>query len=195
MDLTSFTGSFFDFLALGFTHITDFEGYDHMLFLVALTAVYTLKNWKAVVGLATGFTVGHSITLILGGLSLVPVNTSLIEWLIPVTIAITAIANLIKPVAGRFWLKFAACLGFGLIHGMGFSTFVKMMNGGDGLVSKILAFNIGVEVGQIVIVGVILLITWLIVDQLRMPQKWWSWSISLITIIISSLLIIRNWPF
>ena len=84
---------FFIYLGLGFDHITDPGGYDHILFVIALCAIYTLRQWKQVLVLVTAFTIGHSITLALATLKLINYDTKVIELLIPVTILITAVSN------------------------------------------------------------------------------------------------------
>ncbi|MEO0724729.1 MAG: HupE/UreJ family protein, partial [Bacteroidota bacterium] len=63
-------GSFGFYVELGFKHISDFAGYDHMLFLVALCAIYRLQQWKNILVLVTAFTIGHSVTLILSSLDI-----------------------------------------------------------------------------------------------------------------------------
>ncbi|NNE56181.1 MAG: HupE/UreJ family protein [Flavobacteriales bacterium] len=192
--MEDFTGSFGDFIWMGITHIGDFEGYDHMLFLAALCAIYGVKSWKTVAALATAFTVGHSITLILGGMSLLSFSSEWIEFLIPVTILLTAIANLVMAAQGSFWLRFMMCVGFGIIHGMGFSSFVRMFAGGDNLVSSLFGFNLGVELGQLAIVAAVLGLNWLVVTKANVPQNWWMriWSIG--AGLIALMLIIQKWP-
>ena len=86
----------FDFyIQLGFEHISDFAGYDHMLFLVALCAIYRIQQWKSILVLVTAFTIGHSITLVLSSLDIVTIPSNIIEFLIPVTIFLTAINNIV----------------------------------------------------------------------------------------------------
>ena len=114
------------YLQLGFDHISDIAGYDHILFLIALCAVYRLEQWKNLLILVTAFTVGHSITLALTSFSIITISSKIIEFLIPVTIAITAIYNVygydsmssVEKMNGRY----SMALFFGFIHGMGFLT-------------------------------------------------------------------------
>ena len=115
------------YLQLGFHHIFNLQAYDHLAFLVALAAPFIWQNWRNVVMLATAFTIGHSVTLALAVLQIVPVNESLIETLIPVTILLTSFFNMVqqaKPGSKtvRFPVQNLAALGFGLIHGLGFSN-------------------------------------------------------------------------
>lgn len=196
MDFATFSGSFSDFVLLGLTHITDFEGYDHMLFLLALCGVYGLKNWKLVLALITVFTLGHSSTILLGGMSIVRVNSAIIEWLIPITIAITALWNFFsKKDKTSVVPKLALCLIIGFIHGLGFSGFVRMFVAEDEVVSGLLSFNLGVEVGQVLVVTAILGLHHVAVKWIRIPQKFWIWGISGFALVISLVLTIQNWPF
>lgn len=177
------------YLQLGFSHISDLEGYDHILFIIALCAIYRLREWKNVALLATAFTIGHSITLALAVLGILPVNTAWIEFLIPVTIALTAIYNVVahrKAESNQIWDRtmkanygFAAL--FGLIHGMGFSNFLRsslMPGQEDQLVAQLLAFNIGVELGQLAIVAVVLILSAVALQLVRVQQREWNLFIS-----------------
>lgn len=175
--------SFPIFLRLGFDHILGPNGYDHILFLVALCAVYAFSEWKKVALLATAFTIGHSLTLALSALNIVRFPSEIIEFLIPVTILLTAIYNVTyqqsstlenhRPIHLNYLLALG---GFGLIHGMGFSNFFRstVMPGEEGqLVSQLLAFNIGVELGQLVIVGLVLGVSFLAARFLKTKQREW----------------------
>lgn len=179
------------YLQLGFAHITDLEGYDHILFIVALCAIYTLGQWRSVVILVTAFTIGHSITLALAALDIIPIPVALIEFLIPVTILLTALYNVIvhrfpeqpvSPVSNKkLRLNYAFAAIFGLIHGMGFSNFLRstlMPGQEDQLVTQLLAFNIGVELGQLAIVAIILGIAFLALSVLRIRQREWNLFVS-----------------
>ena len=145
---------------LGLQHIADLKGYDHILFILTLCAVYDLKEWKRVLILVTAFTIGHSLTLALATLDLIKMDTNLIEFLIPLTIFITAMANVLmrkqKVSFLLHYLKYSAALFFGLIHGLGFSNYLRSLLGSEkGLVLPLFSFNVGIEAGQILIVAVI----------------------------------------
>ena len=160
--------SFEAYLRLGFAHITDLAGYDHILFIIALCAGYGLRDWRRVLLLVTAFTVGHSITLALATMRLFAYRTEVIEWLIPVTILVTALGNLVAGgksdgksdhgAPDRYpYARYGLALLFGLIHGLGFSNFLRSMLGREaGIVPPLLAFNVGLEIGQLLIVGLIL---------------------------------------
>ena len=142
----------------GTMHITDVEGYDHMLFLLAMCAPFTFKEWKPVAILATAFTVGHSISLALAALDVIRFSSGLIEFLIPVTILATAIFNWRATASGSVSVyRYAASALFGIIHGMGFSSFFRMIsNEGEGFIGQLFLFNLGVEAGQLLILTAIL---------------------------------------
>lgn len=163
------------FFTMGVQHITDIKGIDHILFVAALCLRYTWQDWKKVLVLITAFTIGHSITLALSTLNIVHVPTTLTEFLIATTILITALNNLtVKTFAftKKYPLIYAYALFFGLIHGLGFSTLLKSMLGKNvNIVSQLLAFNIGLEVGQLIIVSLILLISFIFVFILKSNRR------------------------
>ncbi|MEN9640458.1 MAG: hypothetical protein RLZZ262_2327 [Bacteroidota bacterium] len=142
---------------LGFEHITDPDGYDHMLFLLALVAPYLWFKKKTLLWLVTAFTLGHCLTLMLAVLDIFRMDPDLVETLIPVTIAITAIMNLIGlkyEKVTRPSIKYIITTCFGLIHGLGFSTFFREMSTDNmELVSALVCFNVGLELGQILILA------------------------------------------
>ncbi|MEC7694229.1 MAG: HupE/UreJ family protein [Bacteroidota bacterium] len=146
-------------IALGITHITDWQGYDHMLYLLALVARYDLRHAGKAALLATAFTVGHSLTLAVASLDLFRVPGKWVEFLIPVTILITALWSLRSGEGSaqtrRRTYIMAAC--FGLIHGLGFSSFFRISRDETaGFIGGLFRFNLGVEIGQLVIVAVML---------------------------------------
>jgi hypothetical protein len=167
------------YLVLGFKHIADLTAFDHIVFIVALCAVYELRRWKHILILVTAFTLGHSLTLALAALDIVRLPQGLIEFLIPVTIMLTALYNVFgsqRQEKQVIRLNYLLALVFGLIHGMGFSNFFRslLMPDEQGeLVRQLLAFNIGVELGQLAIVAVILLIDYLALTLLRTPKREW----------------------
>ncbi|KAA2241824.1 HupE/UreJ family protein [Chitinophaga agrisoli] len=169
------------YFQLGWQHIIAWDGYDHILFIVALSAVYLLKDWKKVLILVTAFTIGHSITLALSVLNIVRMNRPLVEFLIPVTIFITALFNIIRqpdlsqPRAVQLNYYFA--LFFGLIHGMGFSTYLKSLLGANVAV-PLLSFNLGLEFGQVLVVITVLLMAGIIVNITGVKRRDWIMFLS-----------------
>jgi hypothetical protein len=194
---------FFIYLGLGFDHITDPSGYDHILFVVALCAVYTLNQWRQVLILVTAFTIGHSITLALATLQLITYKTELIELLIPITILITAITNfffkeqksrslLATNQPNRQW-RYVLALVFGLIHGMGFSNYLRSLLGREAnIVKPLFAFNIGLELGHLVIVGLVLALGFLVMEILKGNRLRWTLLVSGIVAGMAISLIINN---
>ncbi len=187
------------FTKLGFTHITDLNGYDHILFIVALCATYTFAAWKQLLILVTAFTIGHSVTLALAVLNIIPVNSDLIEFLIPVTIVITAITNLFSSTRSKktfgsvsYWLA----AGFGLIHGMGFSNYLRSLLGKSGdIVTQLFAFNLGLEIGQIVIILLILFLGYIVTTSAKIKQQQWSIWLSGLAAGAALVLISQKWYF
>jgi hypothetical protein len=189
------------YLQLGFNHITDSYGYDHILFIMALCTVYTLIDWKKVIVLVTAFTIGHSITLALATLGFVRINPDIIELLIPVTIIITASLNFSYKVqkAGLGArekvsnIRYPLALFFGLIHGLGFSNYLRTLLGKEAeIVTPLLGFNVGLELGQLIIVFVILSIAFVVIEILRVQRLSWIHILSGIIVGMSLSLIINN---
>jgi hypothetical protein len=181
------------YLRLGFQHIADIRGYDHILFLVALCALYLVKDWRKVLVLVTAFTLGHSLTLALSTLNIVVIPSAIIEFLIPVTIFITALLNFLQnPERREHTLgtkqsrNYALALFFGLIHGLGFSNYLKSLLGQEeSILTPLFAFNVGLEIGQLMIVAIILGISYLIVNILQAPRKAWIFVVSGLAALVS----------
>lgn len=174
---------FYMYLRLGLEHILDISGYDHILFVVVLCAIYTVADWKKILVLVTAFTVGHSVTLALATFRVVKVDTDLIEMLIPVTILITAISNIFRSKSTRrasyINNNYVLALFFGLIHGLGFSNYLRALLGRDSSILKqLFAFNVGLEVGQIIIVGIFMLVSFILITVLGVRQRDWNLVIS-----------------
>ena len=188
------------YFKLGIQHIADLKGYDHILFILTLCAVYRLTEWRKLLILITAFTVGHSLTLVLATLNLVRIDGNLIEFLIPLTIFLTALANVLmdkKKVSQTLhYVKYAAALFFGLIHGLGFSNYLRALLGGEkSMVLPLFSFNLGIEAGQILIVACILIVTMIVVDLLKFPRRDWHLLLSGAGLGISLVLMIERFPF
>ena len=144
------------FIHLGFRHITDLEAMDHILFLVALAAIYRGSDWRDSLWVITAFTAGHSITLALAVTGALRLPTPLIEFLIPLTILVTGLENLIvrhrtrAPLGGRYRPLFAGI--FGLVHGAGFANYLRSLFSGS-IVLPLFGFNMGIELGQLVVLA------------------------------------------
>jgi hypothetical protein len=187
------------YATLGFDHITDLNGYDHILFIVALCAVYRLTEWRKLLILVTAFTLGHSLTLALAVLNIIQVPSELVEFLIPVTIVITALLNLRKPVKSQrsfgmltYWLAAV----FGLIHGMGFSNYLRSLLGkGSDIITQLLAFNMGLEIGQLIIVAVLLTITFTVTEVAKVKHQFWSTWLSGLAAGAALVIMSEKWYF
>jgi hypothetical protein len=192
--------NFWFYLDLGFDHIKDLSGYDHILFLIAICAVYLLSDWKKVLILVTAFTIGHSVSLALATFDLVNISTELIEFLIPVTIVLSA-AFVFFDRSKEFskthhTMKYFAALFFGLIHGLGFSNYLKaILVNDDTVFMPLLAFNIGLEIGQILIVSIYLVIATLIVKVFGLNRRIYMLVIAAIVAVMSLIMAIDRFPY
>ncbi|MFA9205819.1 MAG: HupE/UreJ family protein [Burkholderiaceae bacterium] len=190
----------FIFVHLGFRHIIDVNGSDHMLFILALVIRYLVTDWKKILVLVTSFTIGHSITLALSTLSWIHFPMHLIELLIPITILLTAISNLFVKdfsFSSKYHIIYYFALFFGLIHGLGFSNYLKSLLGKEeSIVLPLFSFNIGLELGQLLIVGGILVLSFIFINHLKINRKSYIRIGSIITIGLSLMMIIdRINPF
>jgi len=184
--------TFSTYFELGLRHIADLDAYDHMLFLLALICVYQLIDGIKILILVTAFTLGHSLTLFLATTDILRVNDDWVEFLIPVTILFTSISHLVRGRKAKsdnmFWPYFFAAF-FGLIHGLGFSNYLRMLLREEGeLFIPLLAFNIGIEVGQVLIVVAILILYELLFRLLRFKHREWILVVSGATAGISLIL-------
>ena len=169
------------YFGLGWEHIMSLDALDHILFLLVLTAVYRLAEWKKVVILVTAFTVGHCITLALSALNILKMPTATVEFLIPLTIVITAVSNIILNKAERSgsWIKYGIALFFGLIHGLGFANTLRWMLAEDQNFGwALFGFNVGLEAGQLVFVIVFLLLAELMMKTFKVQKREWTIFIS-----------------
>lgn len=184
------------YLRLGFKHIVNIHGYDHIVFVLALCAGYDIKQIKKVLVLITAFTIGHSVTLALSTLNILNIPARIIEFLIPVTIFITAVSNLLPLKKSKGKIVYLIALFFGLIHGLGFSYYLKELLGKESSIIKpLFAFNIGLEIGQITILSVYFLILLLTTKILNLKISYWRSFISILALGISLVLIIQNYPW
>ena len=157
---------FWLYLRLGYHHIADLAGTDHLLFIAALTIGYAPREWRRLAVLVTAFTVGHSVTLALATMRVVSVPTRVVEALIPVTIVVTSllavyeqqrlVRNAGSPLPVHAPGRYVLAATFGLIHGLGFSTYLRAILGREESIAlPLFAFNVGLEVGQLLILAVV----------------------------------------
>jgi HupE / UreJ protein len=169
-------GDFGFYFWLGWEHIINANALDHQLFIAALAAIYLLKDWKQVLVLVTAFTIGHSLTLVLSVLDIIRFPSNWVEFLIPVTIVITAFTNLFqkKFTARSIRINYFLALFFGLIHGMGFANSIRFMLAKDqNLGWSLFGFNLGLEAGQIIVVMILLTVAHIIVNLVKVNRRDW----------------------
>ena len=185
----------------GVFHILNVSAYDHILFVVLLTAVYFLRQWKTILTLVTAFTIGHSISLALATLHIISIAPRYIEFFIVITILVTAIEDLFikpdidaRPFSLKYNIKYGIALFFGLIHGLGFSETLQSMIG-NHIALPLLSFNLGVEVGHIAVVFLALGFRFFLVDKGVVRSRDWILVLSGMGIGASLIFLIERWPF
>lgn len=188
---------FWLYFNLGLQHVLDWKAYDHVLFLTVLVAAYSFNEWKKILWLVTIFTLGHTLSLALSTFEVVIVRSDLVEFLIPLTILLTAIYNLAhagkKSRTKKIQVLYFATLFFGLIHGLGFSTYFKMISGNaSNKALPLLEFALGIEAAQIIVIIVVLLISFLVQFIFKFSQRDWILVISSIVIGFTIPMLIEN---
>lgn len=189
---------FIFYLKLGWEHIISLDAMDHQLFVLALIVVYSFNDFKKLLILVTAFTIGHSITLALSVLDAFRIPSDWVEFLIPLTIVITAFDNILlrnrtkSLIKMNYWLA----LFFGLVHGMGFANIARMtMAEEQSIAVPLLGFNIGLEIGQIVVVVVFLVLSVIITNLFRVSKKDWIMFISSATFALALKMSLERIPF
>lgn len=171
---------FWIYFNTGLRHVLDIHAYDHVLFLIALTIPYAFKDWQRVLLLVTLFTVGHTMALLLSVYGFVQIKVNLVEFLIPITILITAFFHLFT--AGKNSKKesisFIAIvtLFFGIIHGLGFSNYFNTILPGNASAKLIplLEFALGIEAAQVIIVLIVLILSYIAQTVFRFSKRDWT---------------------
>ncbi|MFB9056053.1 HupE/UreJ family protein [Mariniflexile ostreae] len=181
----------------GMNHVLDIKAYDHVLFLIVLTVPYVFKDWKRVLLLVTLFTLGHTVSLILAAYHVVSVNGQLVEFLIPVTIMVVALFNVLTAGKGaqkeRVGVLFFSTLFFGLVHGLGFAREFHMWAGkSNNKFLLLLEFALGIELAQIIIVFMVLFLAYIVQTIFRFSKRDWVMVISAIVVGLVIPMIIEN---
>jgi len=186
------------YLKLGWQHIISIEAWDHILFIIVLSVIYRLVEWRKVLILVTAFTLGHALTLVLSVLDLIRFSDKWVEFLIPCTIMATALANLFqrdfstKALRANYFLA----LGFGLIHGMGFANAIRFTLAREqNLGWSLFGFNLGLEFGQIFVVLLVLLLTGVITGRFGLKRSWWVYGVSGVVFAIALQMAFERHPF
>lgn len=182
------------YFSLGWRHILNTGGLDHLLFILVLTCAYEPKEWKKVLMLVTAFTVGHSITLALCAFNIIKIKSSLVEFLIPCTIICSSVFNLVKTESRNYIrINYFIALFFGLIHGMGFANSIRFMLASDqNIIFPLAGFNIGLEAGQILFIFFTLAIS-LFVKKIQINFRWWTIIISTIVLLSAIWMVADRW--
>lgn len=188
---------FLFYFDLGWHHIISWDAVDHLLFILALSAIYLFNNWKQVLILVTAFTIGHSLTLALSVYDILRIKSNWVEFLIPITIIATAVFNLFQKNFSPSSLKlnYFLALFFGLIHGLGFANAIRfMLAKSQGIGLPLFAFNVGLEAGQIIVVFLILLTSFLFVNKIGLKRNYWIRILSIAAFSFASYMAIKRWP-
>ena len=180
---------FWIYFQLGLKHVLDINGYDHVLFIVALATPFLFNDWKKVLLLVSLFTVGHSISLFLSVFEFMTFDVNLIEFLIPVTILITAIHNFFKVKKSKtnnHFIEIILSLFFGLIHGFGFSNYFKIILPGNinAKLFPLVEFAIGIEVAQVILVLFVLILASMFQQFFKVSRRDWIIVLSSIIIVV-----------
>ncbi|WP_027381424.1 HupE/UreJ family protein [Chryseobacterium daeguense] len=189
---------FLFYLNLGWEHIISLDALDHQLFVLALIAVYSYNDWKKILILVTAFTIGHSITLALSIMDIVRINSDWVEFLIPLTIVLTSLDNILMNNKKQTLMKanYYLTLIFGLIHGMGFANTARVMIAkSQSIAVPLLGFNIGLELGQIVIVFGILIVLFILLNLFKVNKKDWVLFVSSGVFALSLKMTLERIPF
>ena len=170
---------------LGLKHVLDFQAYDHVLFLIVLTVFYSFKDWKKIIWLITAFTVGHTLSLALSAYNFLYVKMKIVEFLIPLTIFITAIYNVVSIKKSHKSIKVTVFFAFifGLIHGLGFSSYFKILvDASDDKLLPLLEFAFGIEIAQFIIVSFIIFLSFIVLNIFKRSKRDWILIISSVVI-------------
>jgi HupE / UreJ protein len=189
---------FWIFFKVGLQHVLDINGYDHLLFLIALTVPYAFKDWKRMLILVSIFTLGHTLALFLSVFNVIVVKSIWVELLIPFTILITAFFNLLtagkSSKQGSISFIGAVTLFFGIIHGLGFSNYFKALLPGKPTdkLAPLLEFALGIEAAQIIIILLVLLLSFVVQTLFRFNKRDFTLIMSAFVIGVAVPLILNN---
>ena len=175
---------FWIYFNIGLKHVLDINAYDHVLFLLALTVPYDFKDWKKILLLVSLFTLGHTLALLLSVFEIIFIKGNVVELLIPITILITALFNIIT--SGKSSKKESVTfvgfitIFFGIIHGLGFSNYFKSILAGNATdkLLPLLDFALGIETAQIIVVLVALLLSFVVQTLFHFSKRDWTLTMS-----------------
>jgi hypothetical protein len=185
------------YFGLGWDHIISREALDHILFILALAVIYRFEDWRRVLILVTAFTIGHFLTLILSVTDVIRANSEWVEFLIPLTIVITALFNLFKPnlQSATNAFLYTLTLVFGLVHGLGYANAIRfLLVEEQSLGWSLFAFNLGLEIGQIIVVLAALILGELVLRYTPLQRRYWVVIVSSIVILVAMNMVIDRIP-
>jgi hypothetical protein len=186
---------FIFYFQIGLKHILSWDATDHIYFITALAIIYTFQDWKKVLVLVTAFTIGHAITLYLSALDVFRFSVEWVEFAIPCTIVVTAVSNLLikQEEKTKGMLQYFMALGFGLVHGMGYANYIRMMlSSNQNLVPSLFSFNVGLEMGQILVVVLVLSSKWVLGKYNVVRARHLTIGVSLFISIVSLILAVER---
>lgn len=187
--------NFIFYFKIGWTHILSWDATDHLYFIAALAIVYSLLDWKKVLVLVTAFTIGHAITLYLSALDVFRFSTEWVEFAIPCTIVVTAASNLVMraELKSKSFIQYVFALGFGLVHGMGYANYIRMMLARDQqLIWSLFSFNVGLEMGQLLVVLIVLSLQWLLTKYNVVNHRRLTLLVSVYVMVVSIMLAVER---
>ncbi len=170
---------FWVYFQIGLHHVLDIQAYDHVLFLMALVIPFTFKDWKKIILSVTLFTLGHTTALVFSVYKILVVKANFIEFLIPITILLTAIYNLASigksNKKGKINWVFLITLFFGIIHGFGFSNYFNTLLGGssNSKLVPLLEFALGIEAAQLTVVLAVLVLAYIVQTVFKYSRRDW----------------------
>ena len=189
--------TFWFYFKLGFDHVLDTGGLDHFYFLIALTLPFMFREWQRLLVWVSIFTLGHTLSLFASNFKWILVGGKWIEFFIPITIGITCLSVLFKQrnnFSKASWIN-SITLFFGIIHGLGFGRYFKMISiDDDNALISLLEFALGVELAQVIIVLSMLVINFLVIKVLGFKNQ--KWELIIATLILSQAIsmTVENWP-
>jgi hypothetical protein len=189
--------SFLFYFNWGWEHIISRDALDHQLFIAALMAIYVVEDWKRILILVTAFTIGHSLTLALSVLDWVRIDSAWVEFGIPATIVITCLINLrrLAPTRDQRMLQYVLAGIFGLIHGLGFANNIRFVLAADEQLGlNLLGFNLGLEAGQILVVALLMGLSYLFVNRLRVARRDWALFLSAAVFSVALMITLQRIP-
>lgn len=189
---------FWLYFQLGLEHVLDWQAYDHILFLIVLVAAYSFTEWIRVIWLVTIFTLGHTLALFLSVYGIIYVNSDWVELLIPITILVTALYNILtvnrRNRHDKLSLLYFTTAFFGIIHGLGFSSYFKMISSNtESKFLPLLEFALGIEAAQVVVVLVVAILGFIFQNLLRVSRRDWVLIVSSIVIGVLIPILIENY--